>query len=503
MIAALRAIGLCILLGACSPPSADLPAPGTAAIPSSSALEQVPAELSVAHFARMRLEGTGLTLTNVLEDNAAYTRHAITYRSNGLLISGIMNIPKGEGPFPLVILNHGYIDPKVYTRGRGLKREQDYLARQGFAVLHTDYRGHALSDKSPDVREVYDAGLEYAMDSANAINAVRAAHLPQVDAERVGMLGHSLGGGVALNIAVARPDLVSAFVLYAPVHSDAWENFARWRSKRDDADRTLDVLGTREENPTAWDALSSLTSLKNITAPVLLFQGTADADVPAEWSDFLNAKLTELGKDVTFVSYPGEKHEFITQWGDFMRRTTTFLHAHLSAPEAWTPPLDRAGERVTKKPFGLRITPGDSPIEPERFSGYHTGTDFELLPGEEPHAVTVRAVCNGAVIFRQWVKGYGGVVVQRCTLNGEPVTALYGHLSLDSVTAALKQTLKSGESIGTLGMGFSDETDGERPHLHLAIHRGESRELKGYVQTEKELNGWVDAMAAFAAQQKK
>jgi hypothetical protein len=33
-----------------------------------------------------------------------------------------MNIPKWEGDFPLLILNHGYLDTRVYTNGRGLKR---------------------------------------------------------------------------------------------------------------------------------------------------------------------------------------------------------------------------------------------------------------------------------------------------------------------------------------------------------------------------------------------
>jgi len=329
-------IGL-LLLTACTSLSSGSSLTGSAAVPppaspppEAAALEQVPAQLSLAHFAAMHLEGTGLTLGDILEENTAYTRYGITYLSNGLTISGIMNIPKGEGPYPLVILNHGYIAPSVYTRGRGLKREQDYLARQGFAVLHTDYRGFALSDPSPDVREVYDAGLEYAMDSINAINAVRAAHLPTVDATRVGMLGHSLGGGVTLNVAVARPDLVSAVVLYAPVSSDAWENFVRWRSKRDDADRTLEVLGSREENPAAWDALSSLSSLENITSPVLLFQGTNDSDVPPAWSDFLNTKLKALNKDITYISYEGEKHEFIPKWEDFMKRTTVFLRTQLA-----------------------------------------------------------------------------------------------------------------------------------------------------------------------------
>ena len=91
-------------------------------------LEQVPSKLSIEHFSGMKLEGSDLRLEKVLTANAVYTRHQISYKSNGLTISGIMNIPKGDGKFPLVILNHGYIDPAIYTVGRGLKREQDYFA---------------------------------------------------------------------------------------------------------------------------------------------------------------------------------------------------------------------------------------------------------------------------------------------------------------------------------------------------------------------------------------
>ncbi|MDD5470096.1 MAG: alpha/beta fold hydrolase [Candidatus Peribacteraceae bacterium] len=457
-------------------------------------LLQVPDELSIASFRGMRLSGTGLTLTNVLAQDAAYTRYGITYLSNGLLISGILNIPKGEGPFPLVILNHGYISPTVYTQGRGLKREQDSLARNGFAVLHTDYRGHALSDPSPDTRMVYDAGLEYAMDSANAILAVRAAALPQVDARRVGMLGHSLGGGVTLNVAVAKPDLIDAAVLYAPVHSDAYENFVRWRSQREEGDRTREALGTRAENPQAWDALSSLTYLKDIDVPVLLFHGTNDADVPIGWSDFLAKRLRIEEKDVTYVVYQGEQHEFIPQWNDFMAQTAAFLQEHLRAPDVWVAPLTRAEERVTKKPFGREITPTDSPVQPERFTGYHTGTDFELLPGEEARDIVVQAICAGPLLARRTVSGYGGVAVQQCTLDGAAVTGLYGHLNLDSIAAATGQRLAAGERIGTLGAGFTAQTDGERPHLHLSIHRGSSIDLRGYVQTEVQLAQWVDPM---------
>jgi dipeptidyl aminopeptidase/acylaminoacyl peptidase len=294
-------------------------------------LEQLPAELTIEHFSNMRLSGTGLTLKKVSE-NADYTHYDADYWSNGLRISGIMKIPKGDGPFPLIMTNHGYIATSVYTRGRGLKREEDYLARHGFAVFHSDYRGHADSDESPDTeRRIYDAGLEYSMDVVNAIEAVRGANLSTVDASRVGMLGHSMGGGVSMNIAVSKHTVINALALYAPVNADAWENFWRWRRERDSDDRTALVMKTRDENPEAWDALSSKTYLKNITIPVILFQGSNDKDVPKEWSDELNTELTELGKDVTYVEYAGEAHEFGPKWTDFMQKLTAFFELYLKA----------------------------------------------------------------------------------------------------------------------------------------------------------------------------
>ena len=457
--------------------------------------EQVPAELSIEYFAGMRLQGTGLTLGTVLEDNTAYTRYTISYLSNGLTISGIMNIPKGEGPFPLVLLNHGYIDPAVYTNGRGLRREQDYLARQGFAVLHSDYRGHAASDPSPDERQIYDAGLEYSMDVVNAVHAVRAADLPRVDARRIGMLGHSMGGGIGLNIAVAHPNLVHALVLYAPVHADAWQNFMRWRDMREEGDRTREAMGARAENPEAWDALSSLTFLDRIQTPVALFHGTNDADVPVEWSNDLATELERRGKNVTYTRYENEAHEFIPRWNAFMERSTQFFREHLTEQpsiEQFSPLLPRADERVTKKPFGIFITPDDSPVQPERFRGYHTGADYELLPDEAARDLTVRAVCDGTVVLAQHVNGYGGVVVQRCTHRGEPITALYGHLALTSVQAIPGTELQAGDAIGSLGEGYGAETDGERTHLHLAFHRGSTVELRGYVQDAATLDAWID-----------
>jgi hypothetical protein len=155
-------------------------------------------------------------------------------------------------------------------------------------------------------------------------------------------------------------------------------------------------------------------------------------------------------------------------------------------------PISNAETRVTKKPFGISISPATSPVQPERFSGYHTGTDFEIFPDEEDAEVEIFSVCSGKVRFTGWVKGYGGVLIQDCTYENEQVTVLYGHLNIDSVSLRSGSELSEGVKIGNLGRGFSTETDGERKHLHLSIHRGTNIEYRGYVQNEKELSDWIN-----------
>src|SRR3989344_1177212 len=129
--------------------------------------------VSLPYLMQKQFDGRDLTLGRILDDNSAYTRYFITYRSGELTISGIMNVPKGSpaGGFPVLILNHGHIDTAVYTNGRGLKREQDYLARRGYVVIHPDYRNHAQSDKDPEADVNFRLG--YVEDVINAVYAMK------------------------------------------------------------------------------------------------------------------------------------------------------------------------------------------------------------------------------------------------------------------------------------------------------------------------------------------
>ena len=155
-------------------------------------------------------------------------------------------------------------------------------------------------------------------------------------------------------------------------------------------------------------------------------------------------------------------------------------------------PLDKALERVTKKPFGIKVSPQNSPVNPERFAGYHTGVDFETFPDEQDADVLVSIICEGSILEKRFASGYGGVVVQSCRLDNQDITVIYGHLNLASISVKLGEKLSAGSRLGLLGRGFSTETDGERKHLHLGIHKGSSIILAGYVKTAPELSNWLD-----------
>jgi glucose/arabinose dehydrogenase len=169
-----------------------------------------------------------------------------------------------------------------------------------------------------------------------------------------------------------------------------------------------------------------------------------------------------------------------------------FFGKSRSFSENFSAPMDEATGRITRKTFGMFITPETSPVKSDKFRGFHTGVDWEIFPEELEKDVPVKAVCPGTFKLKKMASGYGGVAVQECELSGETVTVIYGHLNLQSVKALPGDKIKAGEVVGLLGAHESPETDGARKHLHLAIHQGKNIELLGYVGASEKLSAWID-----------
>ena len=168
----------------------------------------------------------------------------------------------------------------------------------------------------------------------------------------------------------------------------------------------------------------------------------------------------------------------------------------VSANEVLVWPLPDAQNRPTPLSFGLYVTPDpeQNPIDPpERFTGFHTAVDFEVFEEEADLEVPVFAICSGKVLTSGAAEGYGGVVITRCRIQGKNATVLYGHVDLE-VLPKVGSSVKAGEKIGVLASARSVGSDGNRKHLHLGIHKGTAIDYLGYVQTEKELEEFIDPL---------
>lgn len=270
---------------------------------------------------RSRTYGDGaITVLDTLAVTDAFTRSLIAYPSDGLTISGFMNTPHGPGPFPVVIVNHGYLNPANYQTLTYMTRYTDPLARAGFIVIHPDYRGYGDSDGGPNL---FRTG--YAIDVLNLVALVK--ELPNVEPEAIGLFGHSMGGGISLRVATVTSD-VKAVLLYGSMSGDENANFAKiaeWRG-----DPALSELSVPED---VVARIAPINYLTNIEAAVSLHHGEADATVPPEWSADLYMRLTELSKTVEYFSYPGQPHTFVNDGHTLLiQRAIAFFDEHLRKP---------------------------------------------------------------------------------------------------------------------------------------------------------------------------
>lgn len=161
-------------------------------------------------------------------------------------------------------------------------------------------------------------------------------------------------------------------------------------------------------------------------------------------------------------------------------------------PASFRSPIDDGQSRTTKKPFGIYVTPEISPVPNDRFTGYHTGVDFETTAEEKDLPVPIWAICGGKILERTIVDGYGGVVTQVCEYGAETLMVLYGHVTHAGEFPPVGAWVIPGERLASLAAAESPLSGGTRKHLHLGIYRGANIDVRGYVQNADELARWLD-----------
>jgi len=308
-----------------------------------------PNVLSIDALRKRPYGGTGIKIVKTVLSNDAYKQVLIEYSSDGLKITGTMNIPRGLGPFPVVIMDHGYFKPTEYKTGDGTSRAADAFARNGYLTIAPDYRCYAGSQCGSN--PFY---IGYAVDVLNLIAQVST--VPDADVTRLGIWGHSMGGEITLR-ALTINDSIKVAALYGALTGDDEAHYcwligcqtpsaptaptreaARVQQRADlDFDFVQSIPTAIPSNTSPLGKLhdiflksSASRNLSNITAAVIIHHGEADDIVPIEWSTDLQTQLIALGKTAELDTYPGETHVFAGWgWQLFMTRTLEFFDKYL------------------------------------------------------------------------------------------------------------------------------------------------------------------------------
>lgn len=293
-------------------------------------------------FERLRIakvSAGSITLGDVVKEDEKFTSYMFYFHDGDKKVSGLLNLPREEETFPVIVMFRGFVEREQFTSGEGTRRTAEEFARNGFITLAPDFLGYGESDmpseKSIEERfQTYTTALSI-MSSVQTLNQVISKNdtiTQKADINKIGIWAHSNGGQIALSILAITGKPIPT-VLWAPVSKPFPYNILYFTDEFDDEGKALrKVVADFERDYDVYN-YSVTKYLSWINAPLQLNQGSADEAVPQRWSDQFDALLTEKEIKHEYFIYPGENHNFNNgSWPLAVLRSIDFYRSTFSKP---------------------------------------------------------------------------------------------------------------------------------------------------------------------------
>jgi len=260
-----------------------------------------------------------------LEHAAPSNVRSVSYpAADGVNVPAYLTLPPGSNGrnLPAVVLPHG--GPASRDEW-GFDWLAQFLAHQGYAVLQPNYRGSAGFGDQWLQRNGFRSWRTSIGDIAAGARWLAAQGI--ADANRMAILGWSYGGYAALQAGATEPGLFKAIVAIAPVTDlqQAKEDFRNYTV----SSNVSEYIGS---GPHIAEG-SPLRHVSDFTAPVLLFHGDRDLNVPVVHSRRMDSALRDAGKRSELTIFPGLEHDLADSQArvQMLRRIGTFLATELRA----------------------------------------------------------------------------------------------------------------------------------------------------------------------------
>lgn len=230
-----------------------------------------------------------------------YINKAFIVQHEGREINGVISMPQGDGLFPLVVMNHGFGGSK--EEGIGFISISEALAEAGIAAVRFDFSGCGAS-----VVPFKEFSLAHNESDSNAVLEYVLRTEP-IDKNRLGILGYSMGGRLALMISAKENSPYKAMSLIAPGGQDQMDFQMVPGFAMVDGEPIMDFYGTRFHlNPEFLrECIETNQVMKDLKKEVetIIFSGSEDILVCPEVCKDIANKI-----DATLFTLEGADHGY-------------------------------------------------------------------------------------------------------------------------------------------------------------------------------------------------
>ncbi len=241
-------------------------------------------------------------------------------QDHSLPIPAFAYLPPGDGPFPVIIHIHG--GPENQFRPRFNSNFQLWIDQLGAAVIAPNIRG-SLGYGSYYITLDDDYKREASVQDVGALLDWIALQ-PQLDKDRVAVIGASYGGYIALASAVHYSDR-----LVAAVDRVGISNFVTFLENTQDYRRELRRVEYGDERDPQMRAflerISPLNNVDKIKIPLFIQQGRNDPIVPWSESEQMVKALRAQGQTVWYMNALNEGHGYDKKQNRDLNQQATFL----------------------------------------------------------------------------------------------------------------------------------------------------------------------------------